>query len=57
MAAEQKDQGAKKNMAKGMDESGRKPSPQTDTKAGQGAKGSDQISSGMGKSGSGQKAS
>jgi hypothetical protein len=57
MAAEQKDQGTKKDMAKGMDESGRKSSQQTGTKAGQGAKGSDQISSGMAKSGSGQKAS
>ena len=51
MAAEQKDQGAKKDLAKGMDESGRKPSEQTGTKAGQGAKGSDQISSGMTKAG------
>jgi hypothetical protein len=57
MATEQKDQGAKKDMAKGMDEAGRKPSQQTGTKAGQGAKGSDQISSGMAKSGSGQKPS
>ncbi len=55
MAGEQTDQGAKKDIAKGMDESGKgtQQQPGKTGTSGKGEKGSDQVSSGMAESGSG----
>jgi hypothetical protein len=55
MAESKSNQGAKDKMKKGMSEAGKDAAPKAG-KGGKGASGSDQITKGMAKSGSGSKA-